>query len=102
MDGQLSFDDFARRNGPPSGVPADVAALFEKLALEVAERGWKRYSADAVLHRLRWHEHIEKGNRDFLVNDHWSSVLSRWFLDRHPELKAAKFFELRQTRSEAA
>lgn len=79
---------------PPSGVPADVALDFERLTLEVAAHGFRRYSAGAVAHRLRWHHHIEKGNRDFAINNNWTAGLARWFLDRHPELPA--FFETRE------
>lgn len=77
----------------PEEVPDDICDLFEDLALEVAGRGFKRYSADAILHRMRWHFHIEKGDREFRCNDHWTAPLARWFLERHPEHK--KFFELR-------
>lgn len=78
----------------PVGIPQDMALLFERLALDVAGRGFKKYSSNAVIHRLRWHEQIDKGNREFKLNDHWSPVLSRWFLIRHPELP--KFFETRE------
>ncbi len=78
----------------PAGVPQDVALLFERLALEVAERGFNRYSAYAVIHRVRWHHHIDRGNREFKVNDHVVPVLSRWFLSRHPKLPG--FFETRE------
>ena len=78
----------------PDDIPTTVCDLFERLALEVAGCGFKRYSARAVLHRLRWHFNIEKGDRGFKCNDHWTPALARWFLKRHPEL--AKFFELRE------
>jgi hypothetical protein len=74
--------------------------MFESLALDVAGRGFKHYSSNAVLHRLRWHFAIEQGNRDFKVNDHWSPVLSRWFLAKHPELPG--FFETRECRNDDA
>lgn len=74
-------------------IPADVREMFERLAAEVRNRGFKRYSADAILHRIRWHMHIEKGNREFKCNDHWTAPLARWWLARHPE--ADGFFETR-------
>lgn len=80
----------------PAGIPIAVCFHFEKLALELAGLGWKRYSADAILHRIRWHMHVERGDRSFKCNDHFTAPLARWFLDRHPELKAVKFFELRE------
>lgn len=78
----------------PDGVPVDVCELFEKLALDVHGKGYARYSSDAVLHRIRWHMQIERGNRAFKCNDHWTAPLARWFLARHPE--CPKFFELRE------
>lgn len=79
---------------PPSGVPADVAATFETLSLDVAARGFQRYSASAIAERIRWHYAIDRGRRDFRLNNNWTAGLARWFLDRHPELPA--FFETRE------
>jgi hypothetical protein len=78
----------------PEGVPVDVCTSFEKLALELRGLGFQRYSADAILHRVRWHMHVERGNRGFKANNNWSAPLARWFLKLHPE--AAGFFELRE------
>lgn len=82
----------------PEDVPLDVCVLFEKLALRVAKAGFDHYSSDAILHAIRWEEHIEKGNREFKCNDHWTAPLARWFLANHPELP--KFFELRKLKEE--
>lgn len=73
-------------NNTPNGIPADVCAKFVSLAREVKERGFVRYSADAILHRIRWHYRIDRGERDFKCNDHWTSRLSRWAMDAHPDL----------------
>lgn len=78
-------------------VPPGVSTLFEKLALSVIARGFRRYSADAILHRVRWHHHVEIGDRDFKCNDHWTAPLARWFLRRHPEHSG--FFETRVRKS---
>ena len=78
-------------------VPLQVRHLFERFALEVASKGFERYSADAILHRIRWHEKIERGYRGFKCNDHWTSCLSRWALRKHPELPLG-FFELRSVK----
>lgn len=96
MNTESQHDLFAI--APPANVPADVVDLFESYALTVIASGAKRYSADAVLHRIRWHHFVEQGNRDFKINDHWSSSLARWFLAKHPE--HIKFFEIRNRRPE--
>lgn len=77
----------------PDGVPPDVCLLFEELALQVRAAGWQRFSSDAILHRIRWTHHVERGNRAFKCNDHWTAPLARWFLYRHPDMQG--FFELR-------
>jgi len=82
----------------PEGVPADVCDLFEKIALEVAACGFDRYSARALAHRIRWHEQIDRGNREFIFNNNWSPALARWFIARHPHL--SDFFELRKSPNE--
>lgn len=87
----------ADRASPPGDVPREVAELFEKLALEIRAAGYERYSADAILHRIRWHHRIEKRNREFVANDHWTAPLARWFLARHPDCEG--FFELRERRT---
>lgn len=92
--------DLFSRQTYPDGIPYQVCDLFERFALEVHRRGFKRYSSDAILHRIRWHEHIEMGNREFKVNDHFSAPLARWFLARHPDMEG--FFELRTSRHDAA
>lgn len=81
-------------SGYPDGIPADVCQQFEAAALGLFQSGFSRYSADAVLHRVRWHMHVERGNRGFKANNNWTAPLARWFLARNP--KAAGFFELRE------
>jgi len=79
---------------PPFEVPAEVCSLFERLALQIRNQGFKHYSARAILHRIRWHYHIEKGMRDFKCNNNWTPGLARWCMALHPgELE--DFFELR-------
>ena len=79
-------------------IPPEIMDMFEKLAFVVIAAGFKRYSSDAILHRIRWHYNVEQGDRDFKCNDHWTATLSRWFMEKHPE--HAGFFETRILRSE--
>jgi len=96
------FSYISERQGP-KGIPEDVSRMFEEIALRLAhDEGFKRFSADAILHEIRWRNRVKWIAGEFKCNDHWSAPLARWFLDRHADLKATKFFELRQTRSEAA
>ena len=78
----------------PEGVPVDVCRYFERVALDLIAMRFARCSADAILHRCRWHWQVERGDRGFKINNNWSAPLARWFLKIHPE--AAGFFELRE------
>ena len=75
-------------------IPHDVKELFESITLRLIRSGWRKYSADAILHRIRWHMQIERNMRGFKCNDHWTSHLSRWFADSHPEHE--NFFNYRR------
>ena len=78
----------------PDGIPSDVCLHFERLALKVHALGFRRYSADAILHGVRWHWQVERGDRGFKCNNNWTAPLARWFLARNPQ--AAGLFELRE------
>ena len=84
----------------PDGVPADVCLSFEKLANQVRALGFERYSADAILHRVRWEWQVERGDRGFRCNNNWTPALARWFVKRNPG--AADFFETRASKAKAA
>lgn len=76
----------------------EVWTLFRRLAAEVRGRGWTRYSADALLHRIRWHYHVEQGDAAFKINDHFSSRYARKLVEADPSY--ADFFELRRLSKE--
>lgn len=80
-----------------SEVPCDVREQFLELARLLRTRGFKRHSADAVLHRIRWMGAVEKGDREFKCNDHWTAPLARWAMEEDPAL--AGLFELRERKS---
>lgn len=88
------FDQPRNTKAMPEGIPDEVCKLFEETALEVIAADYSRFSSDAILHHIRWKKRIDYRDRAFKINDHWSSVLARWFLARHPEYP--KFFELRE------
>ena len=70
--------------------------MFEDLTWTVWERGFNRYSADAILHRVRWHYQIDHGDREFKCNNNWTADLARWFMKKHPQMVG--FFEIRVRR----
>lgn len=78
----------------PEDVPPAVCALFDQIAHELLDLGFARYSADAILHQIRWRMHIDRGDRAFRVDNNWSAPLARWFMACNPS--CGKFFELRE------
>jgi len=80
----------------PFGPPPDVCQLFERLALQIRAQGFARYSARAILHRIRWHYHIERGMREFKCNNNWTPAMARWCQARHP-VELDGFFEFRNS-----
>lgn len=74
----------------------EVFSKFHEYAEELWQRGYRRYSADAILHRIRWHFHIERGNRDWKLNDHFTSRYARLLASTYG--KFAGFFEMRRLR----
>lgn len=81
----------------PATIDEALYRLFERVADEVRAAGFTRFSADAILHRIRWHRLIERGDRTFRVNNNESSKLARALIARRPEFR--DFFELRVLKS---
>lgn len=75
----------------------EVYALFQKLALELWAVGIRRYGAGAIFERMRWHEVVEKGNRDYKLNNDWRAPMSRLLILDYPQF--ADFFETRKSRA---
>ncbi len=65
----------------------EVWRLFEQFARQVWSVGHRRYSADAILHRVRWHTSVETRSGDgFKINDHTSAFYARKWLALHPDM----------------
>ena len=79
--------------GYPPGIPDHVADMFVELANQVRARGFTKYSARAILHRLRWHYQIERGDIHFKVNNNYSARMARWYMKNIPGTLG--FFEIR-------
>lgn len=59
---------------------------FERFALQLIADGVRRYSADAVMHRVRWE--TRAGSKDgFKVNNNWVAFYSRMWRQNHPTLR---------------
>lgn len=57
---------------------------FERITLEVIDRGLRRFSAELVLQRMRWLREVER-LCPYRVNNDFRTFLARLFVIIHPE-----------------
>ena len=73
-----------------------VYELFCQFAAQIIAAGKQRYSADAVIHRIRWHTSIETRSDDGLkINDHFSAAYARLYVRDYPQ--HSDLFRLRRS-----
>lgn len=70
----------------------DVWEMFERFALDAIAAGHRTYSADAVLHRVRWECGVVKRDT-WKCNNNLTAWYARKFHRLHP--RHAGFFRLR-------
>ncbi|HEY1202182.1 MAG TPA: hypothetical protein VGE79_14415, partial [Niastella sp.] len=71
-----------------------VYKLFCEVALNLINKGQKHYSADAILHVIRYESAIKKDILEmFKINNNYSSRYARKFMQEYPQ--HAGFFETR-------
>lgn len=74
-----------------------VFTKFVEFAEQVRARGKTRYSADAILHRIRWWSDVERQSGEYALNNNWTSYLARRLMRERPEFDG--FFETRERKS---
>lgn len=73
----------------------EVYAMFVKFARQAKAAGRERFSADAILHRVRWETLVNpQKDESYRVNDHFSSRYARKLIQE--DASFAGFFELRK------
>jgi hypothetical protein len=88
---ESAFLQFHREN-------PEVYNLLVKFAREARNGRRKRYSIDAIVHRVRWHYDIEINRIDeFKINNNFTSRYARLIMQQEKDL--AGFFEVRILRS---
>lgn len=85
---EAAFWQFNREN-------PQVYVLFSRFTFQLIKRGFKNYSADAVMHRIRWETNVETVGDKFKVNDHHVAFYSRLWMEVNPQHKG--FFRTRKT-----
>lgn len=72
-----------------------IYALFVHWALQLRDRGHRRYSADAIMHVIRFHTDLSQEPREpFKISNDLISRYARQAMRDHPELDG--FFQLRE------
>ena len=85
----------------PKGVPVDIWNLFVAASDRLWDAGFRRYGARAVMEYIRFNEVVNKGNREFKINNNMQTALA----DGYMRLRNRDgFFERRDhyAKSEAA
>lgn len=85
-----------------NGKHPEVWKLFVQFTRDAIACGFDCYSADAVMHRVRWETAMgqsgpygEAGR--YKINDHHVTFYGRWFMEKNPERDG--FFRLRIQKS---
>ena len=76
----------------------EVWRLFVQYACDAKAAGRQRYSAKAILERIRWHVSIETAGDAFKINNNWAPDLARKLARELPD-EFADFFETRERRA---
>lgn len=76
----------------------EIYALFDRFARQTIARGHRRFSADAILHRIRWEASVENTGRHYKINDHFSAYYARLWIEQNPAWP--HFFERRVAEGE--
>ena len=72
-----------------------VWRLFETFTFDRINKGYDQYSADSILHRIRWEAPVKSADEaEYKVNNNISSYMARHFIKKHPNHTG--FFELRR------
>lgn len=84
---EQGFSDFHTEN-------PQVYELFKRFTFEVIRRGHQHYSADAVIHRIRWETGIKTTGDERKINNNHVARYARMFMEEHPEYRG--FFRTRK------
>jgi hypothetical protein len=69
--------------------------LFKSFTFDRINKGYEKYSADSILHRIRWESPVSNSKSgEYKINNNISSYMARRFIRKHP--KHFDFFELRR------
>ena len=71
-----------------------VYELFKRFTFEVIKKGVRKWSADAVMHRVRWEASLITDDPKFKINNNYITFYARLFMAEYPQHQG--FFEIRR------
>ena len=76
-------------------IPSQVQFLFNHLTLGIIEKGFRHYSAYAIMHQMRWHYDTAVASPDdkYKISNGWGPTLARAFHTLYPS--HSEFFHIR-------
>lgn len=74
----------------------ELYSEFSRIALELIGEGRTHWSADNILHHIRYKTRVHGDDGQFRVNNNLSSEFARRFMEDHPE--HGSFFQLRRSK----
>lgn len=75
----------------------EVWQMFKRFTFELIGRGVRHYSADAVLHRIRWETTLQHGDGSgFKCNNNFTALYARRFAREFPQYR--DFFSFRRSK----
>ena len=80
---------------------AHIYTEFERRALYMARDGRKHYSAKKIAEEIRWDTTLQDTDKQFSLNNNYTSGCARLFMERHGE-QYKNFFQLRDSLGQAA
>ena len=66
-------------------IPLDVVNAFNDTALELIQKGYKRFGAFGILNKIRWEMALKYQGRKFKCSNNWAPLLSRNFAKTYPQ-----------------
>ena len=71
-----------------------IYRLFHRFARETLDRGYKKYSANAIFERIRWYVNIETTGDSFKINNNYRPYYARKLMGDRQEFSS--FFRVRE------
>jgi len=86
---QTSFEKFDEAN-------PEIWELFKKYAHALIRKGITHWSADNILHKIRFETAVKSKGDTFKINNNYSAYYARKFMSIYPMYDG--FFELRKSK----